>query len=153
VRVAVVGAGTARVFDEVSQSDDQSLEVAFSPSKGILSCGFYDVLSTCIFAKTNALLFILNYLSALMNFSCSSAMGEVLASELPRGSESTCKVLYPASAKASREIRESVFCLQLESYCYFLLLSLRPHVSHIYCVSFFMVLHIDSGPVNFLFSS
>ncbi|KAG2554246.1 hypothetical protein PVAP13_9KG649700 [Panicum virgatum] len=69
VRVAVVGAGTARVFDEVSQSDDQSLEVAFSPSK---------------------------------------AMGEVLASELPRGSESTCKVLYPASAKASREIQEGL---------------------------------------------
>ena len=112
MRVAVVGAGTARVFDEVSQSDDQSLEVAFSPSKGILSCCFYDILSTCIFSKTNALLFILNYLSALMNFSCSSAMGEVLASELPRGSESTCKVLYPASAKASREIRESICCLQ-----------------------------------------
>jgi len=60
VRVAVVGAGTARVFDEVSQSDDQSLEVAFSPSKGILSCCFYDILATCIFSKTNALLFILN---------------------------------------------------------------------------------------------
>jgi len=114
VRVAVVGAGTARVFDEVSQSDDQSLEVAFSPSK---------------------------------------AMGKVLASELPRVSESTCKVLYPASAKASREIRESVFCLQLESSCYFLLLSLRPHVSHIYCVGCFMMLHIDFDPVNFLFSS
>ncbi|TKV91170.2 hypothetical protein SEVIR_9G077232v4 [Setaria viridis] len=69
VRVAVVGAGTAKVFDEVSQSDDQSLEVAFSPSK---------------------------------------AMGKVLASELPRGSESTCKVLYPASAKASREIQDGL---------------------------------------------
>ncbi|CAL5006436.1 unnamed protein product [Urochloa decumbens] len=66
VRVAVVGAGTARVFDEVSQLDHQSLEVAFSPSK---------------------------------------AMGKILASELPRGSESTCKVLYPASAKASHEIQ------------------------------------------------
>ncbi|RLN39885.1 uroporphyrinogen-III synthase, chloroplastic-like [Panicum miliaceum] len=44
VRVAVVGAGTARVFDEVSKSVDQSLEVAFSPSKAIMSCGFYDVL-------------------------------------------------------------------------------------------------------------
>ena len=88
-----------------------------------------------------------------MNFPCSSAMGKVLASELPRVSESTCKVLYPASAKASREIRESVFCLQLESSCYFLLLSLRPHVSHIYCVGFFMMLHIDFDPVNFLFSS
>ncbi|CAL4921149.1 unnamed protein product [Urochloa decumbens] len=69
VRVTVVGAGTARVFDEVSQLDHQSLEVAFSPSK---------------------------------------AMGKVLASELPRGSESTCKVLYPASAKASREIQEGL---------------------------------------------
>ncbi|WVZ57474.1 hypothetical protein U9M48_007855 [Paspalum notatum var. saurae] len=35
VRVALVGAVTARVFDEVSQSDDQSLEVAFSPSKAM----------------------------------------------------------------------------------------------------------------------
>ncbi|CAN6290426.1 unnamed protein product [Urochloa humidicola] len=69
VRVAVVGAGTARVFDEASHSDDQSLEIAFSPS---------------------------------------NAMGKVLASELPRGNESTCKVLYPASAKASREIQEGL---------------------------------------------
>jgi uroporphyrinogen-III synthase len=36
VRIAVVGAGTARTFDDVLQSDDGSLEVAFSPSKGIL---------------------------------------------------------------------------------------------------------------------
>ncbi|CAN6302016.1 unnamed protein product [Urochloa humidicola] len=69
VRVAVVGAGTARVFDEVSQLNHQPLEIAFSPSK---------------------------------------AMGEVLASELPRGSESTCKVLYPASAKASHDIQEGL---------------------------------------------
>ena len=87
-----------------------------------------------------------------MNFPCSSAMGKVLASELPRVSESTCKVLYPASAKASREIRESICCLQWESSYYFLL-SLRPHVSHIYCVGCFMMLHIDFDPVNFLFSS
>jgi uroporphyrinogen-III synthase len=38
VRIAVVGAGTARVFDEVAQSDSQSLEVAFSPSKGESPC-------------------------------------------------------------------------------------------------------------------
>ncbi|CAN6296232.1 unnamed protein product [Urochloa humidicola] len=69
VRVAVVGAGTARVFDEVSQLNHQPLEFAFSPSK---------------------------------------AMGKVLASELPRGSESTCKVLYPASVKASCEIQEGL---------------------------------------------
>ncbi|CAD6209910.1 unnamed protein product [Miscanthus lutarioriparius] len=53
VRVAVVGAGTARVFHEVSESGDQSLEVAFSPSK---------------------------------------ALGKVLASELPRSNENSCKV-------------------------------------------------------------
>ena len=40
MRVAVVGAGTASVFHEVSESGDQSLEVAFSPSKGILPCSF-----------------------------------------------------------------------------------------------------------------
>ncbi|GJN08850.1 hypothetical protein PR202_ga26810 [Eleusine coracana subsp. coracana] len=42
VRIAVVGAGTARVFDEVTQSDGQSLEVAFSPSKenGLSNRGF-----------------------------------------------------------------------------------------------------------------
>ncbi|XP_062216628.1 uroporphyrinogen-III synthase, chloroplastic [Phragmites australis] len=69
VRVAVVGAGTARTFDEVLESDDRSLEVAFSPSK---------------------------------------AMGKVLASELPRGTENTCKVLYPASAKAGHEIQDGL---------------------------------------------
>lgn len=69
MRVAVVGAGTARVFDEVAQSGDQSLEVAFSPSK---------------------------------------AMGKVLAAELPRSSENRCKVLYPASVKASREIQDGL---------------------------------------------
>ncbi|ONL94372.1 Uroporphyrinogen-III synthase chloroplastic [Zea mays] len=65
VRVAVVGEGTARVFHEVSESDDQSLELAFSPSK---------------------------------------ALGKVLASELPRSNRNSCKVLYPASAKAGHEI-------------------------------------------------
>ncbi|CAM0871835.1 unnamed protein product [Alopecurus aequalis] len=69
VRIAVVGAGTARTFDEVLQSDDGSLEVAFSPSK---------------------------------------AMGKVLASELPRTSETPCKVLYPASAKAGHEIQNGL---------------------------------------------
>uniref|UniRef100_A0ACD5XCV6 Uncharacterized protein n=2 Tax=Avena sativa TaxID=4498 RepID=A0ACD5XCV6_AVESA len=69
VRIAVVGAGTARTFDEVLQSDDGSLEVAFSPSK---------------------------------------AMGKVLASELPKTSETACKVLYPASAKAGHEIQNGL---------------------------------------------
>ncbi|XP_066388617.1 uroporphyrinogen-III synthase, chloroplastic-like [Miscanthus floridulus] len=69
VRVAVVGAGTARVFHEVSESGDQSLEVAFSPSK---------------------------------------ALGKVLASELPRSNENSCKVLYPASAKAGHEIQDGL---------------------------------------------
>jgi len=69
VQVAVVGAGTARVFDEVLQSEDRSLDVAFSPSK---------------------------------------AMGKVLASELPKSSRNTCKVLYPASAKAGHEIQDGL---------------------------------------------
>ncbi|KQK23240.1 uroporphyrinogen-III synthase, chloroplastic isoform X2 [Brachypodium distachyon] len=69
VRIAVVGAGTARTFDKVLHSDDRSLEVAFSPSK---------------------------------------AMGKVLASELPRTSETTCKVLYPASVKAGHEIQNGL---------------------------------------------
>ncbi|XP_051183227.1 uroporphyrinogen-III synthase, chloroplastic [Lolium perenne] len=69
VRIAVVGAGTARTFDEVLQSHDGSLEVAFSPSK---------------------------------------AMGKVLASELPRSSETVCRVLYPASAKAGHEIQNGM---------------------------------------------
>uniref|UniRef100_A0A0D9VQF5 Uroporphyrinogen-III synthase n=1 Tax=Leersia perrieri TaxID=77586 RepID=A0A0D9VQF5_9ORYZ len=69
VRIAVVGGGTARVFDEVMQSGDGALEVAFSPSK---------------------------------------AMGKVLASELPRTTETTCKVLYPASAKAGHEIQNGL---------------------------------------------
>ncbi|KAL5208938.1 hypothetical protein ABZP36_004561 [Zizania latifolia] len=69
VRIAVVGAGTARIFDEAMQSDDRSLEVAFSPSK---------------------------------------AMGKVLASELPRTTETTCKVLYPASSRAGHEIQNGL---------------------------------------------
>ncbi|EAZ25856.1 hypothetical protein OsJ_09696 [Oryza sativa Japonica Group] len=69
VRIAVVGAGTERVFDEVIQYNDGSLEVAFSPSK---------------------------------------AMGKFLASELPRTTETTCKVLYPASAKAGHEIQNGL---------------------------------------------
>uniref|UniRef100_A0A453IY14 Uroporphyrinogen-III synthase n=1 Tax=Aegilops tauschii subsp. strangulata TaxID=200361 RepID=A0A453IY14_AEGTS len=69
VRIAVVGAGTARTFDEVLQSNDGPLEVAFSPSK---------------------------------------ALGKVLASELPRTSETACKVLYPASAKAGHEIQNGL---------------------------------------------
>ncbi|KAF8687432.1 hypothetical protein HU200_043124 [Digitaria exilis] len=69
VQLAVVGAGTARVFDEVSQSDDRSLKVAFSPTK---------------------------------------AMGKVLASELPKSGGNTCKVLYPASAKAGHEIQDGL---------------------------------------------
>lgn len=52
VRVAVVGEGTARVFHEVSESDDQSLELAFSPSKGILTCSFYYVLGAMCILKT-----------------------------------------------------------------------------------------------------
>nr|ABM45934.1 uroporphyrinogen III synthase [Triticum aestivum] len=69
VRIAVVGAGTARTFDEVLQSNDGPLEVAFSPSK---------------------------------------ALGKVLASELPRTSETASKVLYPASAKAGHEIQNGL---------------------------------------------
>lgn len=40
-------------------------------------------------------------------------MGKVLASELPKSGGNTCKVLYPASAKAGHEIRKSVWCTQL----------------------------------------
>lgn len=34
VKVAVVGAGTASIFDEIMQSSRKSLDVAFVPSKG-----------------------------------------------------------------------------------------------------------------------
>lgn len=34
VRIAVVGAGTASIFDEVTQLSKQYLDVAFAPSKG-----------------------------------------------------------------------------------------------------------------------
>nr|XP_048331079.1 uroporphyrinogen-III synthase, chloroplastic isoform X2 [Ziziphus jujuba var. spinosa] len=65
VKVAVVGAGTASIFDEVMRSSTKSLDVAFVPSK---------------------------------------ATGKVLASELPKSGHAKCTVLYPASAKASKEI-------------------------------------------------
>ncbi|KAM6543292.1 hypothetical protein CsatB_007739 [Cannabis sativa] len=65
VKIAVVGAGTASIFNEVLQSSKQSLNVSFMPSK---------------------------------------ATGKVLASELPKNSNTKCTVLYPASVKASHEI-------------------------------------------------
>ncbi|GMY28601.1 uroporphyrinogen-III synthase, chloroplastic isoform X2 [Fagus crenata] len=68
VKVGVVGAGTASVFEEVMQSSKRSLNVAFAPSK---------------------------------------ATGQVLASELPKNGQK-CRVLYPASAKASNEIEEGL---------------------------------------------
>ncbi|KAM4129555.1 hypothetical protein ACJW30_01G032400 [Castanea mollissima] len=68
VKVGVVGAGTASVFEEVMQSSKQSLSVAFAPSR---------------------------------------ATGKVLASELPKNGQK-CRVLYPASAKASSEIEEGL---------------------------------------------
>ncbi|EMS54149.1 Uroporphyrinogen-III synthase, chloroplastic [Triticum urartu] len=90
VRIAVVGAGTARTFDEVLQSNDGSLEVAFSPSK---------------------------------------ALGKVLASELPRTSETACKVLYPASAKAGHEI--PFFPCLTVSYLFFVRLTVAYHEFYI----------------------
>jgi hypothetical protein len=48
VRITVLRAGTARVFDEVALSDSQSLEVAFSPLKGVSPCIPYPC-CTCIF--------------------------------------------------------------------------------------------------------
>lgn len=38
VRVSVVGAGTASIFDEARQSSKHLLDVAFTPSKGIPAC-------------------------------------------------------------------------------------------------------------------
>jgi hypothetical protein len=35
VRIGVVGSGTASIFKEALQSSNQSLDVAFTPSKGI----------------------------------------------------------------------------------------------------------------------
>jgi uroporphyrinogen-III synthase len=124
VRIAVVGAGTARVFHEVSESDDQSFEVAFSPSKGILSCSFYDVLGACVFSRflySSIHLQLFISVNQFVPFLCSSALGKVLASELPRSNENSCKVLYPASAKAGHEIRESFWCYNkhLSHYCSF----------------------------------
>lgn len=111
MRVAVVGAGTARVLHEVSESDDQSLEVAFSPSKGILSCSF-KTWCMCFFKTlcSSIHLQLLVSVNQFVPFLCSSALGKVLASELPRSNENSCKVLYPASAKAGHEIRESFWC-------------------------------------------
>ncbi|XP_024969472.1 uroporphyrinogen-III synthase, chloroplastic isoform X1 [Cynara cardunculus var. scolymus] len=69
VKVAVVGTGTASIFDEATPSSKQLIEVAFTPSK---------------------------------------ATGKVLASELPKHGSERCTVLYPASAKASRDIEEGL---------------------------------------------
>ncbi|GAV69037.1 HEM4 domain-containing protein [Cephalotus follicularis] len=69
VKVGVVGAGTASVFEEVIESSQSLLDVAFMPSK---------------------------------------ATGKVLASELPKNGNKKCRVLYPASVKASNEIEEGL---------------------------------------------
>ncbi|XP_021729626.1 uroporphyrinogen-III synthase, chloroplastic-like isoform X2 [Chenopodium quinoa] len=68
VKVGVVGAGTATVFEDVVQLSN-CLEVAFAPSK---------------------------------------ATAKVLASELPRHGDKKCRVLYPASVKASSEIEDGL---------------------------------------------
>ncbi|KAF7139878.1 hypothetical protein RHSIM_Rhsim06G0046600 [Rhododendron simsii] len=69
VKVGVVGAGTASIFEEVAESSNGYIDVAFAPSK---------------------------------------ATGMVLASELPKHGNVKCRVLYPASAKASTEIEEGL---------------------------------------------
>ncbi|XP_022144140.1 uroporphyrinogen-III synthase, chloroplastic [Momordica charantia] len=69
VRIGVVGAGTANIFEDVLQSSNQLLDVAFAPSK---------------------------------------AIGKVLASELPKLGDTKCRVLYPASTKASNDIEEAL---------------------------------------------
>lgn len=38
VRIGVVGAGTASIFQDTLESTEQSLEIAFSPSKGTQCC-------------------------------------------------------------------------------------------------------------------
>ncbi|KAL8487864.1 hypothetical protein ACS0TY_024245 [Phlomoides rotata] len=80
VRVGVVGAGTARVFGKVVPTLNPSLEVAFTPSKGV----------------------------SLVSLVPSKATGRVLAAELPNYGNMGSTVLYPASAKASNEIEEGL---------------------------------------------
>lgn len=38
VRIGVVGSGTAGIFKEALQSSNQSLDIAFAPSKGVRFC-------------------------------------------------------------------------------------------------------------------
>lgn len=44
VKVGVVGAGTASIFNEVMQSSGRSLDIAFAPSKGIHRCNLQAVI-------------------------------------------------------------------------------------------------------------
>ncbi|KAG9147114.1 hypothetical protein Leryth_005348 [Lithospermum erythrorhizon] len=69
VKIGVVGAGTAGVFNEILPSLRQYIDIGFSPSK---------------------------------------ATGKALASELPKNGDLKCRVLYPASAKASHDIEEGL---------------------------------------------
>ncbi|CAI0465252.1 unnamed protein product [Linum tenue] len=78
IKIAVVGAGTASIFEGVIQSSNQLLDIAFSPSKGS------------------------EWIVVLL------ATGKVLAAELPDCGNGRCTVLYPASAKASTEIQEGL---------------------------------------------
>jgi len=54
VKLGVVGAGTASIFEEVMQSSERSLDVAFTPSKGTHGC-------TDIGSSTDILLPLLLY--------------------------------------------------------------------------------------------
>ncbi|CAL9079510.1 unnamed protein product [Musa textilis] len=100
VRIGVVGAGTASVFQDTMESTEQSLEIAFSPSMGTQCC----------------LLMVKSYLDLYNSFFVLSKIlvsrgklmstGKVLASELPKYGQN--KVLYPASVKAGSEIEEGL---------------------------------------------
>ncbi|KAL6548824.1 hypothetical protein OROHE_008669 [Orobanche hederae] len=81
VRVGVVGSGTASVFQKIQSSLKQNLNVDFAPSK---------------------------VLEEKVTLRLISAIGKVLAAELPDLGHSRCTVLYPASSKASNEIEEGL---------------------------------------------
>ncbi|CAN6465758.1 unnamed protein product [Victoria cruziana] len=83
VQIGVVGAGTASVFENVSQPLQHYLDIAFSPSKGRTISPFLVLCSSIL-----------------------PTIGKVLALELPKCQTRTCTVLYPASAKASNDIEE-----------------------------------------------
>ena len=93
VKIAVVGGGTSQTFAKFE--DDELLSVSFTPSKGKSAEPTWNILLERLLMEI------------VMNTPIvSSANAKYLSAELPFTSGGNKKVLYPASQKASQDLRK-----------------------------------------------